>query len=393
MQRGRIFALDHARAVAIIGVVAVHLSFQFPHLPQWAKIVARMGQYGVQLFFVISAITIFMTLDADRKRYHAPSHVATRFYIKRFFRIAPLYYVAIAAYGAMSWYTYNFQADHASILGPHDAGDVLLNLLFVHAVSASAINNVVPGGWSIGVEMLFYLIAPAIFFYATNRTRLLVMSALLVLVCAALLATGGCGGALHCNVENNSFFYFWPPVQVPCFLIGIWFWHGFHAHLTGRANLSRSGMFVSLAVVALCALGVAVSGVWLGLANELAPLVAAIGSAALLLACCSGMNHRLVGRVTGALGRESYAIYLWHFVFAFEALYLFKDSSFLAAHGPGFSLVVFLLALGLTLAASYLLSRTTDRLVQRVATRVSHALLARVDTTYEFKTTASVRAE
>lgn len=393
MQRGRISALDHARAFAIIGVVAVHLSFQFPHLPQWSKVVARMGQYGVQLFFVVSAITIFMTLDADRERYQAPGHVATRFYIKRFFRIAPLYYLAIAAYGAMSWYTYNFQADHASILGPHDALDVLLNLLFVHAVSASAINNVVPGGWSIGVEMLFYLIAPAIFFYATNRTRLLLLSALLLLVCATFLSTGACGGELDCNVPNNSFFYFWPPVQVPCFLIGIWCWHGFHPHLTGRASLSPRGMLASLCVAALCGLGVAVFGVWLGVANEFAPVVAALGSVALLLVCCSRAGPRFVGRVTAALGRESYAIYLWHFVFAFEALYLFKNSAFLAAHGPALSLSVFVLAVAFTLAASYLLSRMTDRLVQRAAVRVSHALLARVDTTFSFRTTGSVRAE
>jgi peptidoglycan/LPS O-acetylase OafA/YrhL len=393
MQRGRISALDHARAFAIIGVVAVHLSFQFPHLPQWAKVIARMGQYGVQLFFVISAITIFMTLDADRQRYQAPGHVTTRFYIKRFFRIAPLYYVAIAAYGAMSWYTYNFQSDHASILGPHDALDVLLNLLFVHAVSASAINNVVPGGWSIGVEMLFYLIAPAIFFYATNRTRLFALSGLLLLVCAAFLSTGACGGELDCNVRNNSFFYFWPPVQVPCFLIGIWCWHKFRRHLTGRANLSPRGVFASVSVAALCGLGAAVFGVWLGLANELAPVVAAIGSAALLLLCCSGVAPRLAGRITAALGRESYAIYLWHFVFAFEALYLFKNSAFLAAHGPAVSLLVFALAVAFTLAASYLLSRLTDRLVQRVATRLSHALLARVDTTFAFRTTVPARAE
>ena len=49
-----------------------------------------MGQYGVQLFFVISPITIFMTLEADHERFSGSHHVTLRFYIKRFFRIAPL---------------------------------------------------------------------------------------------------------------------------------------------------------------------------------------------------------------------------------------------------------------------------------------------------------------
>jgi peptidoglycan/LPS O-acetylase OafA/YrhL len=393
MQQGRISGLDQARAVAIIGVVATHLSFQFPHLPQWATVLARMGQYGVQLFFVISAITIFMTLDADRSRFQDASHVAARFYIKRFFRIAPLYYVAMVAYGVMSWYTHNFQADHASILGPHDATDILLNLLFVHALSSTAINNVVPGGWSIGVEMLFYLIAPIIFFHATNRARLLALTTLLLLVCATLLSTSACGGHIECNVENNSFFYFWPPVQVPCFLAGVWCWHLFRPYLTGRTTLSRGGMLATLGIAALSGMSAAVLGVWIGLANDMAPIAAACGSAALLLVCCSAASQRFIGRLAGAIGRESYAIYLWHFVFAFEALYLFKDSPVLAAHGPALSLLVFVLAVAFTLTTSYWLARLTDMLIQRVASRFARTLLERIDTTFAFRSTASPRAE
>ncbi len=393
MQRERISGLDQARSIAVAAVVAVHLSFQFPYLPHWATVLARMGQYGVQMFFVISAVTIFMTLDAERARYDAASHVTARFYIKRFFRIAPLYYVAIAVYGAMSWYTYHFQADHASILGPHDKSDVVLNLLFVHAVSPSAINNVVPGGWSIGIEMLFYLIAPAIFFYATTRVRLIAVSALLLLACVAFLSTAACGGDLQCNVENNSFFYFWPPVQVPCFLVGIGCWHFFRPYLTGRAALSRRGIAAVLSVALLCAMSAAVLGVWLGLANEYAPFFAACGSAALLLACCSASIQGFIGRTAGAIGRESYAIYLWHFVFAFEAMYLFKDSRVLVTHGPALSVLVFGVVVAFTLAASYGLSRLTDTLIQRFASQFARSLLERIDMTFAFKRGTPVRVE
>lgn len=398
MQRERLSGLDQARSIAIIAVVAVHLSFQFPHLPQWAAVLARMGQYGVQLFFVISAITIFMTLAADHARYRAARHVTARFYIKRFFRIAPLYYVAILAYGAMSWYTYRFAPDHASILGQHDAGDIVLNLLFMHAVSPSAINNVVPGGWSIGVEMLFYSIAPFIFFYATTRARLLTITAALLLACAAFVSSGACGGGLSCNVENNSFFYFWPPAQVPCFLVGIWCWHFFSHYLNGHAKLGSRGMSMALAMMALCALLAAVCGVWIGLANEYAPLFAAGSSAALLLVFCSAAHRghsqqlRFVGRIATAVGRESYAIYLWHFLFAFAAVYLFKDSRLLAKHGPALSLLAFVAVLAVTLGASYLLSRLTDKLVQRFASKLARSLLVKIDLAFAFGRTPSARA-
>ena len=400
MQRERLSGLDQARSIAIIAVVAVHLSFQFPHLPQWATVLARMGQYGVQLFFVISAITIFMTLGVDSARYRAASHVAARFYIKRFFRIAPLYYVAILAYGAMSWYTYRFMPDHASILGQHDAGDILLNLLFMHAVSPSAINNVVPGGWSIGVEMLFYSIAPVIFFHATTRARLLTITAVLLLACAACLSSGACGGDLPCNVENNSFFYFWPPVQVPCFLVGIWCWHFFSPYLSGHAKLGGRGMSLALGMTTLCTMLAAVCGVWIGLANEYAPVFAACGSAALLLVFCSEAHQRqtqrqrqrLVGRIASAVGRESYAIYLWHFLFAFAAIYLFKDSRLLAKHGPVLSLLAFVVVLAVTLCASYLLSRLTDKLIQRFASKLARSLLAKIDLAFAFGRTSPAHA-
>lgn len=72
MDKGRVAALDGGRARAIVGVVAVHLSFQFPQsLPHAVTLVARMGQYGVQLFFAISAITISMTLQIDNAHVHA----------------------------------------------------------------------------------------------------------------------------------------------------------------------------------------------------------------------------------------------------------------------------------------------------------------------------------
>jgi peptidoglycan/LPS O-acetylase OafA/YrhL len=69
MEKGRVAVLDAGRSIAIVGVVAVHLSFQFPNLPKSVALIARMGQYGVQLFFVISAITILMTLEAERERF------------------------------------------------------------------------------------------------------------------------------------------------------------------------------------------------------------------------------------------------------------------------------------------------------------------------------------
>jgi peptidoglycan/LPS O-acetylase OafA/YrhL len=144
------------RGTAILMVIAVHTSLSVPGLPQFAKLLCAYGQMGVQLFFVASAYT----LSRSHVARSAEPHALANFYLRRFFRIAPLYYVAIALYLAL------YVASHdvgAAVRGYYSARNVAANLFFLHGFVASANNHVVPGGWSIGTEVAFYAIFPALF--------------------------------------------------------------------------------------------------------------------------------------------------------------------------------------------------------------------------------------
>lgn len=391
MEKGRVAALDAGRALAIVGVVAVHLSFQFPNLPGAVSLLAHMGQYGVQLFFVISAITIFMTLEMDHVRCADARHVTLRFYIKRFFRIAPLYYAAIAVYGLISLGATHSGYERAWVLGAHGPIDIVLNLLFLHALSPTAINNVVPGGWSIGVEMLFYMIAPVLYFLAMNRVRLLFATVLLLAISLAVTSMSDCNGTLECNVSNNSFSYFWPPVQGPCFIVGMWAWYAFRSHLLGDARVTRRASWSYAALALVFALLTAMLGVWLDKAHALAPIFAACSAVAFLLFVCTrsarkasmirsaplAQRRTLLRRCAAALGRESYGIYLWHFICVYVTFHFF-DRTF-GAKDRETSLALYGATLVAVLAASYGLSRVSDRMIQGRATRLSRRLLASVD--------------
>ncbi|GJH31834.1 acyltransferase family protein [Paraburkholderia hospita] len=387
MDQGRVAALDAGRALAIVGVVAVHLSFQFPNLPHAVTLVARMGQYGVQLFFVISAITIFMTLEIDHERCTDARHVTLRFYIKRFFRIAPLYYAAIAVYGLISYGAMRSGYERAWILGTHGPVDILLNVLFLHALSPTAINNVVPGGWSIGVEMLFYMIAPLLFFAAMNRVRLMLATAVLLALSIATLHVGDCHGALDCRVSNNSFGYFWPPVQGPCFIVGMWAWYGFRSHLLGTSAVSMRATWLYLVLAVMFAIATAALGVWLARSHAFAPIFAACGAVAFLLFACSQSDAvrswarsrvaRVVRQCAAALGRESYGIYLWHFICVYVTFHFFAET--FRQSDKDVSLALYAVTVMVALMASYGLSRLSDRLIQGRATRLSRKLLKQVD--------------
>jgi peptidoglycan/LPS O-acetylase OafA/YrhL len=384
MEKGRIAALDAGRAIAVVGVVAVHLSFQFPNLPDSVALIARMGQYGVQLFFVISAITIFMTLEADRLRFSAARHITLRFYIKRFFRIAPLYYVAIAIYGLISWGAWRSGYEPAWVLGAHSSADILLNVLFLHALSPSAINNVVPGGWSIGVEMLFYLLAPLIFFFTLNGVRLAITSVSVLAVSAAIMWHVGCNGAPDCHVANNTFLYFWPPVQMPCFIVGMWAWFAFRPYLAGASSVTRRVTWLSVTIALVFAFATAALGVWLAKGHELAPFFAACTGAGLLLCVCSRrgsgtgpLGQRLFKPCAMAIGRESYGIYLWHFICTYATFHFFERV--FGRTSADLSLVLFIVTIAVVLVVSYALSRLSDRFIQAWASHFSHRLLAWVD--------------
>jgi peptidoglycan/LPS O-acetylase OafA/YrhL len=86
--------IDVLRGIAILMVMLVHTSQAVNGVSQLVGDIARSGQMGVQLFFVASAYTLCFS----RIRRAEEKQLLFSFWIRRFFRIAPLYYVAAIAY-------------------------------------------------------------------------------------------------------------------------------------------------------------------------------------------------------------------------------------------------------------------------------------------------------
>lgn len=89
------YGLDNLRAFAIIMVFFFHYNRWFEH-PAWFPGVFKFGWTGVDLFFVLSGFLISSQLFAQIKR--EGSFSIKDFYIKRFFRILPVYYFVLALY-------------------------------------------------------------------------------------------------------------------------------------------------------------------------------------------------------------------------------------------------------------------------------------------------------
>ncbi len=143
------YGLDNLRAFAIIMVFFFHYQRWFEH-PAWMPTALNFGWTGVDLFFVLSGFLISSQLFAQIKK---DGHFSMRnFYIKRFFRILPIYYFVLAIYFLFPFFS------STQPLPP-----LWKFLTFTQNFGADFTNQRAFGVvWSLCVEEHFYLLMPAI---------------------------------------------------------------------------------------------------------------------------------------------------------------------------------------------------------------------------------------
>ncbi len=326
--------VDALRGIAILGVVLVHCFYdQMPwflahlNVAQWVL----AGQYGVQLFFVASAFTLARSWHRRRAE-HRPLR---NYLLRRWFRIAPLYFVGIAAYTTMVllWIPdFHIPASHYTLKA------IAAHLLFLHGWLPFAINNIMPGGWSIGVEMSFYLLVP---WLATHlhRPRSALMAFAAAVPLAGICAYGAYrfsnsglvtthSGGFGWPVDNNTFLYFWLPTQLPVFILGF-LAYGLLEDKQLQQWAPKRKHLVSAMLLACSLLGFWL--ISLGMSKDadpstalpdllrthffwLSPTFAGIASCSLLLALALTPWRLLVNPVTTFLGKLSYSLYIVHFI-------------------------------------------------------------------------------
>ena len=150
-------------------VVIYHFANWYPVFPagQFAAYTTKkIGTYGVEGFFIISGFCFFYLYGAEV----CTGRGLLNFHLKRFFRIAPLYYVAVAAN-----LLFNFSA------GPqHSLRMILENGTFTFGLIHPN-HALVTGGWSIGVEYVFYFAFPVLAWAASRWKPFLAVGTLALL--------------------------------------------------------------------------------------------------------------------------------------------------------------------------------------------------------------------
>ena len=172
----RIPELDGLRGVAILSVLIYHYLEQQgptpPHsLTHYAQRLVLMGWSGVDLFFVLSGFLIGgILLDARESR----SYFST-FYLRRFFRIIPIYYLWTALYILVVSLASGFLLRHSnSGILPRPDFFVYAHFLFLQNIIPFPYAGVAGAWfshlWSLAVEEQFYLVSPVLIRLLSGRS-------------------------------------------------------------------------------------------------------------------------------------------------------------------------------------------------------------------------------
>lgn len=160
--------IDALRGIAIFLVMIVHTSqYGEKSHNEIFNSFFKFGAKGVQLFFLASAFTLFLSYNNRNSQQNKNS--LRDFYIRRFFRIAPMYYLGIIYFSLQNQ---NGIGDTIT----NNLWNVLSNIFFIHGISPYWINNLVPGGWSITVEVFFYIILPLLITIIKNLNQAVIFT-------------------------------------------------------------------------------------------------------------------------------------------------------------------------------------------------------------------------
>ena len=187
-----ISSLDGYRAFGTMVVVMHHVPFIFLRTP------FAYGWWVLQSFFVISGFLLTMLLLKEKQKGYPFAKYLKEFYLKRFYRIFPLYWAFLAV---LALIVFIFGVTKipliSGLLGEYKHNWWLFwSYTYNYKELANVIQNVKPDFnpflshlWSLSVEEQFYLILPFLIFFFSKENLKKIVIGIIVLSPVARLAS------------------------------------------------------------------------------------------------------------------------------------------------------------------------------------------------------------
>lgn len=352
--------LDSMRGIAILLVVLGHVGnmigyLTYDYFPAFLQKFIYNGHLGVQMFFIVSAFTLMMSYENRR----GETLATKKFFIRRFFRIAPMYYLAIIFtalqmidfdFANFDWHTFHKKA-------------FVTNVLFVNALSPSTINNFVIGGWSISVEFIFYLILPLICAKIRSLNGFVTFTVLTLLLSSLLLYL-----LRGTSVDGNEFLRYYFFNHLPVFGLGM------TAYWINKEGINmlkpKVLLLLSITVFIYCFIEI----------PEAIPY--SLVYFLILLTQSRKVYTLLSNKALVAIGKVSFSIYLVHFavmylMYRWDLVKYFTDISGGAAACLNFILLFLVLSI-----VSYAISYITYKYIEQKGQNIGRSIIKKIDIKY-----------
>jgi peptidoglycan/LPS O-acetylase OafA/YrhL len=308
--------LNGIRAIAALAVVVLHTCFSLKNINLGGTLFGRdkngipldyfFGQYAVSIFFVLSGflITYLLLLEKDKKDISI-----RKFYLRRIFRIWPLYYMFMLAMVALiTFFKIPFDAP-SLIFYIFLVPNLIPNFLGLQVTPVPFVNHF----WSIGIEEQFYLFWP----WVIKQRKFKVLTPVLIII-AVMFASRL---FLNTYYPDSVIAYFFKTNRFDCMLIGA------AGAILYKKNFKRSMRFIDNKVTQLVALlaGVLYAGNIIHFEAVIDHLFISIITIIIIIGQINVAN-RIVNLdipIFRFLGKISFGVYVYHqlFIFLFTKLY------------------------------------------------------------------------
>jgi peptidoglycan/LPS O-acetylase OafA/YrhL len=191
--------LDILRSIAVLLVVAAHL-MMYTRISGFYQWTSWMGLAGVSLFFVHTCLVLMWSLERD-------PHTG-RFYIRRLFRLFPLWLVVL---GLVVTLHVPVSPTAAPQFGYIKVGipELLANATMTFNLRYGA--RIVGASWSLPIEAQMYLLLPLLFFFIRSTRALWVLLVIDGLAIASVWTVYGIHSAPNATLA----------ICIPYFLPGV----------------------------------------------------------------------------------------------------------------------------------------------------------------------------